>query len=86
MRKLVAAAVILGLFTAPAFAKKDCGAEIGKVDKALATAKLSEGDTKKVKDARAKAEDLQKAKKNDECVKSLKEAKKLLGLKKEKKK
>ena len=51
-----------------------------KIDAALPTAKLSQADGSKVKDLRAKGEDLHKSGKHSESMAALGEAKKMLGI------
>lgn len=58
-----------------------CDEDIAAVDKAMAGAKLSEADLATVKAARAKAEEMHTAKKEEECEAALKDAQKLLGIK-----
>ncbi|WP_195930446.1 hypothetical protein [Hyphomicrobium album] len=66
---------------APAFAGGiHCDEDIAAVDKAMATAKLSDADMAKVKAARASAEEMHMAKKDEECEKTLAEALALLGI------
>ena len=65
----------------PAFASEGhCAADIKAVDAALSKAKLTDADRATVKAARAKAEELNKAGKEEECEKSLTSAQKLLGI------
>ena len=73
------AAMILG--TAALAAGGHCDEDLKAVDAAMSKAKLSDADMAKVKAARAKAGDLHKANKEEECEKSLAEAQKLLGIK-----
>ena len=79
MRKLLltmALASVAGL----AFAH-NCPNEIKAIDAKLATdVKLSEADAAKVKQLRADGEAQHKAGKHDESMKSLGEAKKILGI------
>ncbi len=77
---LVAATVTI--FATPALAAGGhCDADIKVVDAAVSKAKLSDADMAKVKAARAKADDLHKANKEEECEKVLAQAQKLLGIK-----
>ena len=79
--RILAAVVAMGL-AAPAFAGgTHCDEDIAAVDKAMATAKLSDADMAKVKAARASADELRTAKKDEECEKALVEAQALLGIK-----
>ena len=76
---VVASMMILALN--PAFASEEhCAADIKAVDAALGKAKLTDADRATVTAARAKAEELHKAGKEEECEKSLKGAQKLLGI------
>ena len=78
---ILAAVVAMGL-AAPAFAGgAHCDEDMAAVDKAMATAKLSDADMAKVKAARASAQELHDAKKNEECEKALNDANTLLGIK-----
>lgn len=79
--RFLAAVVAMGL-AAPAFAGgTHCDEDIAAVDKAMATAKLGDADLAKVKAARASAEEMRAAKKDEECEKALGEAQALLGIK-----
>ena len=83
-KPLLSALTIMVLISAPAFAGEGhCDADLKAVDAAIAKAKLSETDTATVKAARAKAETLHKAGKEEECEKALAGAQKLLGIKEE---
>ncbi|KAB2943525.1 MAG: hypothetical protein K8F92_08920 [Hyphomicrobium sp.] len=78
---MVTAALVIGL-AAPAIAGEGhCHEDMGTVDKAMASAKLNDADMATVKAARAKAEELHTAKKEEECEAALKDAQKLLGIK-----
>ena len=81
--KLTALAALAAMVLAtPALAAGGhCDADLKAVDAAMSKAKLSDADMAKVKAARAKAGDLHKANKEEECEKSLAEAQKLLGIK-----
>ena len=82
MKVLTLLMVVATGFAAPAFAAGGhCDEDMAAVDKAMATAKLSDADMAKVKAARANAEEMHTAKKNEECEKALKEAQSLLGIK-----
>jgi hypothetical protein len=79
--RILAAVVAMGL-TAPALAGgTHCDEDIAAVDQAMATAKLGDADMAKVKAARASAEELRTAKKDEECEKALGQAQALLGIK-----
>ena len=62
-----------------------CGADLKEIDAAIIKAKLSDADMATVKAARAKAEELHKAGKEEECEKTVTSAQKLLGIKDDKK-
>ena len=81
---LLPAFTIMVLVSVRAFAGEGhCDADLKAVDTAMAKTKLSEADTATVKAARAKAEALHKAGKEEECEKALAGAQKLLGIKEE---
>lgn len=83
MKKLgiLVAAAAMGLAVPAIAGGGHCDEDMAAVDKALATAKLSDADLTKVKAARATAEEMHAAKKNEECEAALKDAQKLLGIK-----
>jgi hypothetical protein len=82
MKRTVLAALAAMVLATPALAAGGhCDADIKAVDAAMSKAKLSDPDMAKVKAARAKADGLHKANKEEECEKSLAEAQKLLGIK-----
>ncbi|WP_435259728.1 hypothetical protein ACSBLW_08225 [Thioclava sp. FR2] len=76
-RHLLAAA--FALFAAPAFAFH-CPADMAAIDAALPNASLSEADLAKVKELRAKGEELHAAGDHQGSVDALAEAMKLLGI------
>lgn len=76
-RHLFAAVLILA--AAPAFAFH-CPADMAAIDEALKTATLSEADLAKVKELRAKGEELHAAGDHQASVDTLAEAMKILGL------
>jgi hypothetical protein len=78
MKTSLALAFVLAL-ASPAFAFH-CPADMAAIDEALKTAQLSEADLAKVKDLRAKGEELHNAGKHQESVDTLAEAKTLLGM------
>lgn len=57
-----------------------CPGEMKKIDTALPTAKLSAQDASKVKELRAKGEEQHKAGQHTESMKSLGDAKKIMGI------
>jgi len=67
------------LGTSLAFAH-GCPGEMKKIDEKLPTAKVSSADMTKVKELRAKGEQLHKDGKHSESMATLAEAKKLLGM------
>ena len=77
---LSVAAMIFAVSPAAFASEGHCAADIKAVDAALSKAKLSDADRATVKAARAKAEELNKAGKEEECEKSLAGAQKLLGI------
>ncbi len=78
MKKLLLTAV---LATASGLAlANSCPAEMKAIDAKMSTAKLSDADAAKVKKLRADGEASHKAGKHDESMKSLAEAKKMLGI------
>lgn len=84
MKAIVSAVATMIIAVSPAFASEGhCDADIKAVDAALSKARLSDADAATVKAARAKAEGLHKAGKEEECEKSLIGAQKLLGIKEE---
>lgn len=82
MKASIAVVASMMIFAvSPAFASEGhCGADIKAVDAALGKAKLTDADRATVKAARAEAEELHKAGKEEECEKSLTVAQKLLGI------
>lgn len=85
-QRIVPAIAMMILALAPAFADEGhCSADLKAIDAALLKAKLSDSDTATVKAARAKAEELLKAGKEEECEKTVTSAQKLLGIKDDKK-
>jgi hypothetical protein len=79
MKKLLLAAAFAGC-AGVAFAS-NCPNDMKAIDAKLATnVKLSDGDAAKVKQLRADGETQHKAGKHDESLKTLGEAKKILGI------
>ena len=77
--KTTAAAVLLMLGSSVALAH-GCPGEMKKIDEKLSSAKVSASEMTKVKDLRAKGEQLHKEGKHTESMATLAEAKKLLGI------
>ena len=77
MKSLIAAACVL--FAGAAFAH-GCPGEMKAIDAKLPSAKLAEAQVSKVKELRAKGEQLHKEGKHGESMAALGEAKKILGL------
>ena len=81
LRRTLPLAAALALVATPAFAFH-CPQEMAKIDKALAAGpKLSQADLAKVKDLRAKGEELHKAGKHQESLDTLAQAETILGVK-----
>jgi len=79
MKKLLIAAVLAG--SASLALAHNCPNEMKAIDAKLATnPKLSDADTVKVKQLRSDGEAQHKAGKHDDSMKSLGEAKKILGI------
>lgn len=78
MKKLIIAGALLAS-SSLAFAH-GCPAEMKAIDAKLPTAKLAPADMTKVKDLRAKGEQLHKDGKHADSMKTLGEAKKMLGI------
>lgn len=78
---LVAALAAIAL-TTPAFAVGGhCDADMDAIKAAMTKAKLGDADMKTVNDALAKAAEMDKAGKEEDCEKSLAPAMKLVGVK-----
>ncbi len=78
MKKLFVTAALL---TVSSFAMAHgCPGEMKKIDAAMPTAKLSTQDTAKVKELRAKGEEQHKAGQHTESMKTLADAKKVMGI------
>ncbi|MBM3349612.1 MAG: hypothetical protein FJY58_07945 [Betaproteobacteria bacterium] len=78
MKKLLVSTVLLaasGLALA-----HGCPGEMKKIDAAMPTTKLSAQDTAKVKELRAKGEEQHKAGQHTESMKTLADAKKIMGI------
>jgi hypothetical protein len=72
--------VVASMFAASLAFAHGCPGEMKKIDTALPSAKLSQADASKVKDLRAKGEELHKSGKHSESMAVLADAKKLLGI------
>ncbi|MEY2801222.1 MAG: hypothetical protein RL513_806 [Pseudomonadota bacterium] len=72
-------ALVLALSAASAFAH-GCPGEMRAIDGKMPTAKLSDAQMTKVKELRAKGEQLHKEGKHTESMAALAEAKKMLGM------
>lgn len=80
MRSLLIAAALSLALAGPAFAFQ-CPTMVSAIDAALAAGPdLSEADLAKVKELRDKGEEQHKAGQHDEAVKTLAEAKSMLGI------
>ncbi|MDZ4790234.1 MAG: hypothetical protein SGJ17_03355 [Hyphomicrobiales bacterium] len=84
MKTILAAAAVMTMLAAPAFAAPDCTKRMGKLDEAIKTATVKPEDMKKVQDIRVKGDELMKAGKQDECKIAVKEALVILGVSKAK--
>lgn len=73
-------ALAMALSTSAFAAAGHCDDDMKAVDTAITKAKLSDADMATVKAARAKAEELDKAGKEEDCEKALAPAQKLLGI------
>lgn len=81
LKRMLAAAAVVMLTASPALARH-CPADMAQIDAELAKSPQVSADTlAKVKDLRAKGEDLHKAGKHSESEETLAQAKSLLGLK-----
>ena len=79
MKRLIIAGVAALALSVSAQASK-CPNDMSKIDAALETAQLSEGDKTMVMDLRAKGEELHASGKHTESVKTLGEAKMMLSI------
>lgn len=87
MKVVMIAAFAAMLGATPAMATGGhCDADMDAIKAAMGKTKLSEADAKIVSDVLAKAMDLDKAGKEEECEKSLHAAMKLVGVKEQHKK
>lgn len=81
MKTVFYAAVAFGLLATPALAASACDADIKAVDAALISAKLDPANLKKVQDLRAQGAKAATDNKPGDCLKTMAEAKKVLGVK-----
>ena len=81
MKTMLTVAAALTLMAAPAFAASPCDADLKAVDAALISAKLDPVSLKKVQDLRAQGGKAATDNKPSDCLKTMAEAKKLLGVK-----
>lgn len=75
---LLIAGLAMGL-SGPAMAAS-CPMDMAKIDKAMQTAQLSDTDKAKVQELRKQGEDQHNAGKHDESVKTLDQAKQMMGI------
>ena len=75
---LLIAGLAIGL-SGPAMAA-NCPNDMAAIDKAMQTAQLSDADKAKVQELRKQGEDQHNAGQHDESVKTLGEAKKMMGM------
>ncbi len=81
MRTVLFAAAAFALLASPALAAGPCDADLKAVDAALISAKLDPASLKKVQDLRAQGAKAATDNKPGDCLKTIAEAKKLLGVK-----
>ena len=81
MKIVLLAAAAFGLIASPALAAGPCDADLKSVDAALISAKLDPASMKKVQDLRAQSAKAAADNKPGDCLKTIAEAKKLLGVK-----
>jgi len=79
MNKFILAFVVVGFLSVPAVASQ-CPGDMSKIDAAMETAQLSDADKAKVTELRAKGEELHSSGDHAESVKTLGEAKTILGI------
>lgn len=79
MKKLILTAIALFALSVSVHAGQ-CPADMAKIDAAMQTAQLSETDKAKVMELRAKGEQLHESGDHAESVKTLAEAKQMLGI------
>jgi len=82
MKLSIPLALACVVLTTPAVAAgSHCHDDIKAVDAAVASAKVADVDKEKAKAALSKADELHKANKEEDCEKTVAEARKLLGMK-----
>ena len=81
MKTVLLASAALAIMGLPALAAGPCDAELKAVDAALISAKLDAASLKKVQDLRTQGGKAAAENKAAECLKTIAEAKKLLGVK-----
>lgn len=81
MKTVLYAAAAFGLLVSPALAAGPCDADLKAVDAALISAKLDAANMKKVQDLRAQSGKAATDNKPGDCLKTIAEAKKILGVK-----
>ena len=81
MKTILAATAVLAFLVSPALAASPCDPDLKAVDAALLSAKLDPASLKKVQDLRAQGAKAATENKPGECLKTVGEAKKLLGVK-----
>ena len=81
MKTVFYAAAAFAILVSPALAAGLCDADLKAVDAALISAKLDPANMKKVQDLRAQSGKAATDNKPGDCLKTIAEAKKLLGVK-----
>ena len=81
MKTVIAAATVFGFLVSPVLASGPCDADLKAVDAALISAKLDPANLKKVQDLRTQGAKAATDNKPGDCLKTLAEAKRLLGVK-----
>lgn len=79
MNKMLLSIAVVACLAGPAFASQ-CPMDMSKIDAAMQTAQLSDADKTKVTELRAKGEELHQSGNHAESVKTLGEAKAILGI------
>ena len=79
MIRFLLAFIVVGCLSVPAVASQ-CPGDMSKIDAAMQTAQLSDADKAKVMELRAKGEELHGSGNHAESVKTLGEAKTILGI------
>ena len=81
MIKVLGMTAMLGMVSSHAVAASPCDADLKAVDAALISAKLDPASLKKVQDLRSQSAKAATDNKTADCLKTIAEAKKLLGVK-----